>query len=271
MKKKYPELTKSQALSKSWRDREGFTHGLAKTKIHNSWRAIRFTIKGKKIGCDPRWNLFNDFADDMAASYQDGFVLCRKDKGKPFGPENCFWADKSALVEHRLSTLEYNGETKSLLEWCLLYELNYKGVRTRFFRSKKNLTGHEILFGKIKLPRKALLSVDQLKEKEIRTKAIKMIAANKCKDKKRAFKIEEISPEWFLENILRKPCTYCGSPKFVGADRIDNLQGHIKSNIIPACYRCNTIRNNHFSVSEMKKIGTFIRENIDNQSLKEEA
>jgi len=41
------------------------------TKFHNSWRAIVFTIKGKNIGCDEEWKIFENFKKDMLPTYQE--------------------------------------------------------------------------------------------------------------------------------------------------------------------------------------------------------
>jgi len=45
----------------------------------------------------------------------------------------------------------------------------------------------------------------------------------------------------------------------VGADRRDNMQGHLSHNLLPSCSFCNKARNNHFTVDEMIIIGMAIR------------
>ena len=52
----------------------------------------------------------------------------------------------------------------------------------------------------------------------------------------------DIDKEWVREKISQG-CAYCGETNIVMTlDRIDNSIGHIKSNVIPACLRCNYLR-----------------------------
>jgi len=46
----------------------------------------------------------------------------------------------------------------------------------------------------------------------------------------------------FVTKLLSNGCFYCGSTHRVGLDRKDNSLGHIQSNVVPACIRCNFIR-----------------------------
>jgi len=78
----------------------------------------------------------------------------------------------------------------------------------------------------------------------------------KDKDKNRE---NDLTFEWFKENISSKPCLYCGETEKIGADRIDNTKGHTKDNVVPCCYDCNTARSNNFTLEEMIRIGKVIR------------
>ncbi len=47
----------------------------------------------------------------------------------------------------------------------------------------------------------------------------------------------------FVKQMLEQPCAYCGqSPKFRTLDRVDNKLGHLKSNVVTSCRRCNYVR-----------------------------
>lgn len=253
-------LTKSQSISKAWKDRMEYTDGLYGTPFHNTWRSMMFTIKGKKIGISDDWKKFSTFKKDMLPSYEDGLRICRNDKSKPFSKENCKWVDKSLLSQHRMNKITYNGEEKTIIEWCLQHDLEYNGVRQRYFRGK-NYTAHEILFGKIKKPKRELINAGDLSLASMRIKASKMISAYKCKDKKRGFQLCDFTIEWLIENIFKKPCSYCGSTENIGADRLDNKQGHIMNNVVPCCFGCNIIKGDRFDANQMRKIGQFIKEN----------
>ena len=72
-----------------------------------------------------------------------------------------------------------------------------------------------------------------------------------------------------INNILTKPCIYCGDTKRIGCDRIHNDGGHTKDNVVPCCYDCNCARNNNFSYEEMKVLGKTIREIKNNRLISE--
>lgn len=61
-----------------------------------------------------------------------------------------------------------------------------------------------------------------------------------------------------IDNILLKPCIYCGDTHRIGCDRIDNTLGHTKNNVVPCCIECNTARNNYFTYDEMRLLGITI-------------
>lgn len=258
-------LTKKQiAMKNSWKNREGYHHGKTASKLYGSWRAFRFTEKGKKAGFSDDWSDYSAFYDSMIDSYVDGHVLCRLDRTKPFEKDNCIWLAKSDVPNGNECQLEHLGQTKYLKEWCIEYGIFYPAARQRFIRRiQKKLTSEEILFGRRRKTQKEKLDFDSLEMCRKRSKASKMMAQYRMKDKARGHQSEKISIDWFIENILTKECSYCGTSKRIGADRVDNNTGHTKENIVPACYRCNTMRFNHFTYEQMLKIGAFIRDNID--------
>ena len=50
----------------------------------------------------------------------------------------------------------------------------------------------------------------------------------------------------FVENMMSLPCNYCGvtaEHAKITLDRIDNSLGHLKTNVVTACYRCNLMRS----------------------------
>lgn len=64
-----------------------------------------------------------------------------------------------------------------------------------------------------------------------------------------------------LLSIIKNPCVYCGdSIDRIGVDRIDNEIGHIKTNLVPSCYSCNSVRMDHWTHEEMKVLGKAIAE-----------
>jgi hypothetical protein len=81
----------------------------------------------------------------------------------------------------------------------------------------------------------------------------------KYTDKKKGL-VSDLTVEWFKENITSQPCTYCGSTEKIGCDRVDNNKGHNMDNVIPCCDLCNQTRSNNFTVAEMIRIGSVIKQ-----------
>jgi hypothetical protein len=47
----------------------------------------------------------------------------------------------------------------------------------------------------------------------------------------------------FVKEIMSKTCCYCGRFSHKRTiDRINNSIGHVKTNVVPSCLRCNLIR-----------------------------
>ena len=47
----------------------------------------------------------------------------------------------------------------------------------------------------------------------------------------------------FVQELLTKPCSYCGeTAERMTLDRIDNTKGHVRTNVVGACIRCNYVR-----------------------------
>lgn len=257
--KKNPDITKSEALSLAWKNRadyKGYEKG--KGSLFNVWRSVIYTTKGKKAGFPKEWCTFEGFKNEVGSGWKQGLILCRLDTKQPYSKENVEWREKGQEQFGKLIKLEYNGESKTLLEWCVQYNLNYSGVRQRYFRGK-NYTSEQILFGKYKGSRRAIKDANELTEQEARLKALKMLGQYKLRDKKRGFEYN-IDSEWFIDQIKHGECYYCGDTKRLGLDRIDNSKGYTMNNIVVYCYDCNVARGNNFSHEEMRTLGRTIQE-----------
>jgi len=46
-----------------------------------------------------------------------------------------------------------------------------------------------------------------------------------------------------VRELFRGPCEYCLKPAAGSIDRKDSSIGHVPSNCVPCCRRCNTIKN----------------------------
>lgn len=259
------QTLKSESLRKQWKERMNYIGDLINLNpyIYNSWRGIRFSKKGQKIGCSEEWKDFKTFYYDVIDTYIKGYTLQRKDKEKPFSKDNFIWMTRydASLVNNENSVLiEYDGKILGLREWSLELEIPLHVIKQRYYSHKGKWTTEEILYGKKKQPPKEQKDYRKLSnEQQIRDKASKMISSYRIKDKKKGFDKPDYDLNWFIENIMKQECVYCGDNKRIGADRIDNNKGHTKDNIIPCCLECNTARSNLFTHEEMFMIGKVIK------------
>lgn len=263
--KKYENLTKSEALALSWKHRKDYK-GYDKTKGSKfySWRAIVGTKKGVEIGFPREWKLFDVF-DKETEGWERGKILCRKDTSKPYSKENCEWRDKGQENFAKLIQLTYNGETKTVIEWCEQLNLNYNGVRQRYFKGK-NYTVEEILFGKKKRLAGVITDIREISEEQKkRNKVSKMLSQYRLRDKKKGL-ICDIDNKWLQDTITNGKCFYCGDTRRLGLDRIDNTKGHTKDNVVVCCYDCNVARANNFTHKEMQLLGETIKKIKDKRN-----
>lgn len=57
-----------------------------------------------------------------------------------------------------------------------------------------------------------------------------------------------------VKYIIESNCIYCNSSERIEVDRMDSSLGYTKLNTVPACHRCNTIKNNVVTYDEMMTI-----------------
>lgn len=256
-------IRRSEALSASWKNRPDYIADLANKnpRIYNSWRSIRFTQKGKRAGCSDEWKNFRNFYRDVSPSYFPGCVLLRKDTRKEWGADNFFCVTpEAAAARFEKVFIEYDGKRLSLRGWSELLGVSYHGLKIRYYRHRKEYTPKELLFGVRKVRGSKIAKDIKDEGVKIRAKASKMISSYRTKDRANGCELCDITIDWMIENILTKPCHYCGDTNRIGCDRIDNSKGHTKDNVVPCCIECNTARNNYFSYEEMRRLGKAIAE-----------
>jgi hypothetical protein len=90
-------------------------HGMCQTKIYDVWHRIRQrclcptdpsfkTYGGRGIKIDPRWEIFENFFEDMGNTYFEGAVIARIDINADFNITNCEWVSKENRQREGLKT-----------------------------------------------------------------------------------------------------------------------------------------------------------------------
>lgn len=126
-----------------------YKHGLKNTRLFSIWSNMKtrcynsnslqfksYGARGIKI-CTEWLNDFKKFYDwAMSNGYDDNLTLDRIDVNGHYEPSNCRWTTSKVQANNRRTNklLEYNGEIKTLMEWCEDHEINYKTVRDRLKR-----------------------------------------------------------------------------------------------------------------------------------------
>ena len=88
-------------------------------------------------------------------------------------------------------------------------------------------------------------------------RALKLLHSYRRKDKIANRSECTLTKEWILENIIGKPCVYCGETDMlkVGCDRKDNSLPHTPENCVPCCKLCNSKKKKLSYDEYMKRLG----------------
>jgi hypothetical protein len=253
-------------MVESWKNRPDYISDIKHPRIYNCWRAMLFTKKGKKAGYSNEWKDYRTFYNDVILTYQDGYTLQRINKNDVFSRDNFIWLSRVMAAQTRDNNILLNamGERHTISELAKIHDISVSAIRNRYHKHNGLWSDDDIVFGRKKQPRKVITSFSKTPESLVRTKASKMISSYRHKDRVRRFDFN-LTIEWMIENIISKPCIYCGTNDFIGCDRIDNNKGHTIDNVVPCCFVCNAARNNNFTHQEMLIIGKTIKQIMDNR------
>ena len=111
---------------------------------------------GRGIACCERWDLFENFHDDMGPC-PAGASLERIDNNDDYCPENCRWATPLEQGRNKRNNhiLTFRGESKCLTAWAEEMGLDY---RTLLARLRAGWTVERALTTKV-APRRAVLAL----------------------------------------------------------------------------------------------------------------
>lgn len=103
---------------------------------NNNPRYIDYGGRGITI-CDEWLTDFVVFCNwAISNGYQEGLQLDRIDNDGNYEPSNCRWVDIKTQGRNKRNNkyITYQGETKLLIEWCEILNLNYDTVQSRLRR-----------------------------------------------------------------------------------------------------------------------------------------
>lgn len=122
----------------------------SQTKIYRTWQLMRNRCENKH---DARYDRYggrgisvcedwkNDFVKfynwAMENGYSEDLTIDRIDNDGNYCPENCRWATKEQQARNRSTNINITigNATKTLTEWCDIFELNYSAVIGRYRRN----------------------------------------------------------------------------------------------------------------------------------------
>lgn len=131
---------------KKWSKQAREKHGMTGTELYKRWAAIkqrcldsekpdygRYGGAGVTI-CDEWKDSFVSFMNwALANGYEEELSIDRIDNEKGYCPENCRWIRLEKQSANRKSNIyiTYNGETKTLTDWCKYFNVNYDRTKAR--------------------------------------------------------------------------------------------------------------------------------------------
>jgi len=155
------------------------------------------------------------------------------------------------------------------------YNRNNKPISICKICSRKNMIKYNNSVKGIKVHDKWCKKYMKLNQRKYHasTKGIYNILKRTAKERKLKLLSRDDFIKWY--NATEKICQYCkrtleeiqhdkiensNNIRRLSIDRKDNNKGYVLSNLGLACYRCNHVKGNYFSESQMLKIGNILKE-----------
>ena len=134
------------------------THGMCGTPEYEIWKGIKkrccaedyiefpqYGGRGITI-CDEWKESFEAFYRDMGPRPSPEHSIDRRDNNKGYSKENCRWATLVEQANNRRDNLyfDFDGDRKTLTEWCREFGLNYN--RIRYLILKKGMSFEDAIY-----------------------------------------------------------------------------------------------------------------------------
>lgn len=126
-------------------------HKVGGTRLYNIWQGmkarcynpnnVRYDRYGGRgiVICDEWLNDYIKFYEwSMENGYSDELTIDRIDVDGNYEPSNCRWADNKQQANNRKSNINITigNATKTLNEWCEIFELPYTRIHARYTRNE---------------------------------------------------------------------------------------------------------------------------------------
>lgn len=113
------------------------THGMSKTRLYRAWRDMKnrclnpnttgySNYGGRGIKVCKEWMKFEPFMKwAMSNGYRKALSLERVDVNGNYNPDNCKWIpfSEQASNKRNVNLIEIDGVTKTMAEWCRIYNV----------------------------------------------------------------------------------------------------------------------------------------------------
>ena len=130
------------------------THNMSKTRLYKMWQGIKKrtgqikanshykTYFEKNIKMCDEWNKSFETFYEWAINngYKEDLTIDRIDNNGNYEPNNCKWSTAEEQANNRDTNINIRigNITKTLTEWCKLFDLDYKRVLCRYHRYEEN-------------------------------------------------------------------------------------------------------------------------------------
>lgn len=126
------------------------SHKMSGTRLYEIWQGIkkrcynphdvrynRYGGRGIRV-CDEWREDFSAFHEwAMKSGYDETLTIDRIDNDRDYCPENCRWSNSQEQARNRSSNIRITigNATKTLTEWCEIFQLDSKTILARYHRN----------------------------------------------------------------------------------------------------------------------------------------
>ena len=227
-------------------------------------------LGAKDITYTRRWDVFQNFVDDMGTKPTNKHILCRLDTSGDFCKDNCKWVTRKEHFLKKSSTrlIEFAGDRHTLTDWAIKLGIKRSTLAQRLYTYKWSI--EETLTKKRSTKKRSVRKHLSSKELTVRRREYNKRWRELNPDKWRVINKANVhkhralgninSSEWIAKvMILGNMCQACHKKEPDVKITIDHIipvskggTNHI-DNLQPLCLDCNKRKYNHSFEDFLKK------------------